>query len=53
MEYLDNATNKVMATVIIQSIMKNKTQISTIDKVFDYPLFFIFPFKVASNTVGY
>ncbi|KAL5557482.1 hypothetical protein UlMin_039718 [Ulmus minor] len=33
MEYLDNATNKVMATVIIQSIMKNKTQISTADKV--------------------
>ncbi|KAF3440329.1 hypothetical protein FNV43_RR18613 [Rhamnella rubrinervis] len=33
MEYLDNATNKVMATVIIQSIMKNKTQISTVDKV--------------------
>ncbi|XP_015889779.3 vacuolar protein sorting-associated protein 35A [Ziziphus jujuba] len=33
MEFLDNATNKVMATVIIQSIMKNRTQISTIDKV--------------------
>ncbi|GMN29010.1 hypothetical protein TIFTF001_002263 [Ficus carica] len=33
MEYLDNETNKVMATVIIQSIMKNKTQISTAEKV--------------------
>lgn len=48
MEFLDNATNKVMATVIIQSIMKNRTQISTIDKVFDYLFFFIFPFIVAS-----
>lgn len=33
MEYLDNETNKVMATVIIQSIMKNKTHVSTSDKV--------------------
>ncbi|KAL5754415.1 hypothetical protein ACOSP7_022635 [Xanthoceras sorbifolium] len=33
MEYLDNETNKVMATVIIQSIMKNNTHISTADKV--------------------
>ncbi|KAI4327764.1 hypothetical protein L6164_020188 [Bauhinia variegata] len=33
MEYLDNRTNKVMATVIIQSIMKNRTRISTSDKV--------------------
>ncbi|KAK0603900.1 hypothetical protein LWI29_009906 [Acer saccharum] len=33
MEYLDNETNKVMATVIIQSIMKNNTQVSTADKV--------------------
>ncbi|GMY12266.1 vacuolar protein sorting-associated protein 35A-like isoform X1 [Fagus crenata] len=33
MEYLDNETNKVMSTVIIQSIMKNKTCISTADKV--------------------
>ncbi|PON53472.1 Vacuolar protein sorting-associated protein [Parasponia andersonii] len=33
MEYLDNETNKVMATVIIQSIMKNKTHVSTADKV--------------------
>ncbi|KAL4645507.1 hypothetical protein ACB092_02G239600 [Castanea dentata] len=33
MEYLDNETNKVMSTVIIQSIMKNKTCISTSDKV--------------------
>lgn len=34
MEYLDIPTNKVMATVIIQSIMKNGTRISTSDKVF-------------------
>ncbi|XP_047319966.1 vacuolar protein sorting-associated protein 35A-like [Impatiens glandulifera] len=33
MEHLDDATNKVMAGVIIQSIMKNKTFISTSDKV--------------------
>ncbi|EXC35324.1 hypothetical protein L484_026648 [Morus notabilis] len=33
MEYLDNETNKVMATVIIQSILKNKTQISTAEKM--------------------
>ncbi|KAJ7944139.1 Vacuolar protein sorting-associated protein 35 [Quillaja saponaria] len=33
LEYLDNATNKLMATVIIQSIMKNNTQISTSEKV--------------------
>ncbi|EOX90793.1 VPS35 B isoform 3 [Theobroma cacao] len=33
MEYLDSETNKVMATVIIQSIMKNKTHISTADRV--------------------
>ncbi|GKV44105.1 hypothetical protein SLEP1_g51324 [Rubroshorea leprosula] len=33
MEYLDSETNKVMATVIIQSIMKNKTRISAADKV--------------------
>jgi vacuolar protein sorting-associated protein 35 len=33
MEYLDDSTNKIMANVIIQSIMKNKTCISTADKV--------------------
>ncbi|KAH8508214.1 hypothetical protein H0E87_010366 [Populus deltoides] len=33
MEYLDIETNKIMATVIIQSIMKNNTRISTADKV--------------------
>jgi vacuolar protein sorting-associated protein 35 len=33
MEFLDIPTNKVMATVIIQSIMKNATRISTSDKV--------------------
>lgn len=33
MEYLDNETNKVMATVIIQSVMKNNTRITTADKV--------------------
>ncbi|GAV62207.1 Vps35 domain-containing protein [Cephalotus follicularis] len=33
MQYLDNETNKVMATVIIQSIMKNNTQISADDNV--------------------
>lgn len=34
MEYLDDRTNKVMSNVIIQSIMKNKTHISTADKVY-------------------
>ncbi|CAI8606613.1 unnamed protein product [Vicia faba] len=33
MDHLDNVTNKVMAMVIIQSIMKNNTYISTADKV--------------------
>ncbi|KAK3231864.1 hypothetical protein Dsin_003745 [Dipteronia sinensis] len=33
MDHLDNGTNKVMAMVIIQSIMKNTTCISTADKV--------------------
>ncbi|XP_021907957.1 vacuolar protein sorting-associated protein 35A-like [Carica papaya] len=33
MEYLDSETNKVMATLIIQSIMKNSTHISSADKV--------------------
>eukprot|EP00268_Persea_americana_P018225 TRINITY_DN1902_c0_g1_i3.p1 TRINITY_DN1902_c0_g1~~TRINITY_DN1902_c0_g1_i3.p1 ORF type:complete len:790 (+),score=145.59 TRINITY_DN1902_c0_g1_i3:289-2658(+) len=33
MDHLDTGTNKVMAVVIIQSIMKNTTAISTSDKV--------------------
>ncbi|KAJ4702155.1 Vacuolar protein sorting-associated protein 35 [Melia azedarach] len=33
MDHLDDGTNKVMAMVIIQSIMKNSTCISTADKV--------------------
>ncbi|XP_022871095.1 vacuolar protein sorting-associated protein 35B-like isoform X1 [Olea europaea var. sylvestris] len=33
MDHLDAATNKVMAIVIIQSIMKNNTCVSTSDKV--------------------
>ncbi|GAB4847560.1 Vacuolar protein sorting-associated protein 35A [Ancistrocladus abbreviatus] len=33
MEHLDNATNKLMASIIIRSIMKNHTHISTGDKV--------------------
>ncbi|XP_023552354.1 vacuolar protein sorting-associated protein 35A-like [Cucurbita pepo subsp. pepo] len=33
MEYLDGETIKVMATVIVQSITKNKTQISTAENV--------------------
>ncbi|XP_074301662.1 vacuolar protein sorting-associated protein 35A-like [Silene latifolia] len=33
MEYLDNETNKVMAKIIIRSIMKNETYISVGDKV--------------------
>ncbi|CAI0392828.1 unnamed protein product, partial [Linum tenue] len=33
MEYLDTETSKIMATVIIQSIMKNSTRISSADKV--------------------
>lgn len=33
MEYLDNETNKIMAKIIIQSIMKNETCISTCEKV--------------------
>ncbi|XAR61637.1 hypothetical protein NMG60_11016112 [Bertholletia excelsa] len=33
MDFLDDGTNKVMAMVIIQSIMKNITYVSTADKV--------------------
>ncbi|WOG91481.1 hypothetical protein DCAR_0310730 [Daucus carota subsp. sativus] len=33
MDHLDSSTNKVMAMVIIQSIMKNNTCVSTSDKV--------------------
>ncbi|CAI9786528.1 unnamed protein product [Fraxinus pennsylvanica] len=33
MDHLDAATNKVMAMVIIQSIMRNSTSVSTSDKV--------------------
>ncbi|XP_078431095.1 vacuolar protein sorting-associated protein 35B-like [Wolffia australiana] len=33
MDHLDNETNKIMAVVVIQSIMKNNTCISTSDKV--------------------
>lgn len=34
MDHLDNGTKKVMAMVIIQSIMKNDSCISTADKVY-------------------
>lgn len=34
MEHLDNGTNKEMSNVIIQSIMKNRTYISTAEKVY-------------------
>ncbi|KAF5753058.1 hypothetical protein HS088_TW01G00976 [Tripterygium wilfordii] len=33
MEYLDSETNKVMATVIIQSVTKNNTNVSSAEKV--------------------
>ncbi|KAK4793687.1 hypothetical protein SAY86_024122 [Trapa natans] len=33
LEYLDNETNKVMASVVIQSVMKNNTRITTAEKV--------------------
>lgn len=33
MEYLNDGTNKEMANVIVQNIMKNKTCISTAEKV--------------------
>lgn len=42
MDYLDNGTNKVMAMVIIQSIMKNNSCISTADKVRMHLLFLLF-----------
>jgi len=42
MDYLDNGTNKVMAMVIIQSIMKTNTCISTADKVSSISLVFSF-----------
>lgn len=33
MEYLDHETNKAMAIIIIQSILKNNTHIATADEV--------------------
>lgn len=42
MDYLDNATTKVMALVIIQSIMKNTTCISTSDKVIFHITLFLY-----------
>lgn len=33
MEYLDHDTNKAMAIIIIQSILKNDTRIATADEV--------------------
>jgi vacuolar protein sorting-associated protein 35 len=43
-EYLDIETNKIMATVIIQSTMKNNTRIATADNVCFSTLFMlIFP----------
>lgn len=47
MDHLDSSTNKIMAMVIIQSIMKNNTCVSTADKVqvllvFKYGFFFSF-----------
>ena len=38
MDYLDNDTNKVMAMVIIQNILKNYTCISTADQVLSFAL---------------
>lgn len=42
MDHLDSGTNKVMAMVIIQSIMKNTTCISTADKVYHFLTFSVF-----------
>jgi len=49
MEYLDLPTTKVMATVIIQSIMKNGTHISTSEKV-SYILLVCFIVQVLAIT---
>lgn len=54
MDCLDNGTNKIMAMVIIQSIMKNNTCISTADKVCFFALCFIllnFPLKNVANMI--
>lgn len=40
MDHLDDGTNKVMAMLIIQSIMKNDSCISTADKVCLLPSLF-------------
>lgn len=45
MDHLDNGTNKVMAVVIIQSIMKNNSCISTADKVCFFYLFYFTNFS--------
>ncbi|KAK7290581.1 hypothetical protein RIF29_05105 [Crotalaria pallida] len=41
MDHLDNVTNKVMAMVIIKSIMKNNTNITTADNVLVFVFMFI------------
>lgn len=46
MEYLDNETSKVMATVIVQSVMKNNTRISTAEKVFS-SLYFCYSLRLS------
>lgn len=42
MEYLDDETNKVMASVVIQSVMKNNTRITTAEKVYLFGLYISF-----------
>lgn len=42
LDYLDNETSKIMAVVIIKNIMKNKTFISTADRVYSQ----ILPFNI-------
>lgn len=54
MDCLDNGTNKVMAMVIIESIMKNNTCISTADKVWFFTVCSIllnFPLKNVANMI--
>lgn len=41
MDHLDSGTNKVMAVLIIQSVLKNNTFISTADKVENLSTFYV------------
>jgi len=53
MDYLDNDTNKVMAMVIIQNILKNDTCIPTADQVCNFTFFLGITRRICLGVVNY